>query len=328
MELHINRELISQKRSDVPAELLKRPDMKVLYLLALFDWAVIFSCSWLMLQTSYFFYPLWILIIAGRIHGLGVIVHDLTHINFQKKSFALRGLELLTGYPIGTTINAMAYHHLRHHRNTLMENDPYFNYNKKCSGFEQFILTFKKGPLFVPFWYVRSLIGTMAYYIPTMRTSYARIFLQDVSMKDLNTNEEVIKCCKEDRYLLLFLIGLIFFASQFTIIIYSFLIALPVAGVLCIYRLLIEHEYDIVDDRSVYTIIECSFDHHLSFLDRILFGPHGIGYHCMHHLHPNVGIHHLKKLYHWYKSNSPKYIQQSNKNISNIEQRNYEKKYA
>ena len=312
----IIRKLISQQSNDVPKELLQRPNLRVLYSYAIFDWSIIILCSWLMMNTSYFFYPLWILIIAGRIHGLGVVVHDLTHIQFRNKSFAFRVLEIITGYPIGSTVNAMAYHHLRHHRNTLLESDPYFNYNKKCSSLEQFILTFKKGPLFVPFWYVRSLIGSLAFYIPAMRNSYAKIFLQDISNKDLTNSEEIKRCCKEDRYLLIFVIALIFLVSQFSLVFYSFIVAIPVAGVLCIYRLLMEHEYDIVEDRTVYTIAECTSDHHLRFFDKWFFGPHDIGYHCMHHIHPSVGVHRLRELRAWYDKN--KLFDKANISLENL----------
>lgn len=135
--------------------------------------------------------------------------------------------------------NAMAYHHLRHHRNTLMVDDPYYNINKKCSTAKRVLLTFKKGMLFVSFWIVRSFVGSIAYYVPAIRTKYARIFLQDVSGQDLTNHPEVIECAKEDRYQAIYHTILILLAIQFNIIIYTYYIILPIAGVFCIYRLLV-----------------------------------------------------------------------------------------
>lgn len=228
--------------------------------------------------------------------------------NFQNRPWTWRVLEVMVGYPIGSTINAMAYHHLRHHRNTLIEGgDPYFNYNKKCSGWRQFVLTFKKGPLFVPFWIVRGYVGVFAYFIPRLRTPYARIFLQDISGKDLSHSEEVKTCCREDIYMSLFHSALIAYTNYNPTFFYLYYVALPVGGVFCIYRLLIEHTYDLVEDRSVYTMIECTSDHHLGWYGKMLFGPHKIGFHCMHHIHPQVGFNKLPALRNWYLENSAQY---------------------
>ena len=183
------------------------------------------ACWWLMFNTSVLLYPLWIIIIGGRLHGFGVILHDLTHMNFKEKPISWRFLEFFVGYPIGTTINAMAYHHLRHHRNTLMETDPYFNYNKKGTVLRRILLTFKKGPLFVPFWIVRSFVGSLAYYVPKMRTQYARIFLQDISKKDLTLHAEVETCCKEDRYQSIFHFFLLIAAFEYEQIFYMYYMA-------------------------------------------------------------------------------------------------------
>ena len=306
----MNHKLETLKRSDVPKELLKSPSIRHLFSFLFFDWIIIILSSIMMFRTPNYLYPFWILIIGGRLHGLGVILHDLTHVPYRKnKSWKLRLLEIFAGYPIASTVNAMGYHHLRHHRNTLFKTDPYFSYNKKCSDFDKFILTFKKGPLFVLFWILGGFIGSMAYYIPHLRGPYARLFLQDISKSDLKNNAEVIECCKEARYQSIFHLLLFGLALKFNSIFYAYYMALPVAGILCIYRLLIEHEYDIVEDKKIYTILECSFDHHTSLFGRMLIAPHHIGYHCMHHLHPSVGVHALESLSKWYLANSRHYAE-------------------
>lgn len=301
------RVLRSFKRSDVPGQYKVAPDLRYLYAYACIDYGIIISCLYLIFNTPAAYYPLWVVLIAGRLNAFGVILHDLSHLNLKNKKLSYRILEVLIGYPIGTTINAMAYHHLRHHRNTLMADDPYYKINKKCSPLKRILLTFKKGLLFVSFWIVRGFIGSIAYYVPAVRTQYARIFLQDVSGQDLTHHPEVIQCAKEDRYQAFFHTVLILLATQFSVLFYTYYIILPIAGIFCIYRLLVEHEYDIVKDRSVYTMIESTFDHHLSFWGEIFFAPRNIGYHCMHHIHPNVGLHKLPELRQWYLDNCNEY---------------------
>jgi len=293
----------SFKRSDVPSELLVSPNLKKLFIDLGIDWLVLITSSFLMFHTPFYLYPVWAMIIAGRLHAFGVILHDLSHLNLKHKTWSMRLLEVLSGYPIGTTANAMAYHHIRHHRNTLMLNDPYFNINKKCTGVQRFFLTFKKGLFFVPFWIFRSFYGSFAYFVPQMRNSYARIFLQDVSKKDLTRDNEVIDCAREEMPLAIFHTILLSQAFIFPQLIYTYYLVIPVAGVMCIYRLLIEHEYDIYPDKNVYTLIESTFDHHHSLWGKLFFSPRNIGYHCMHHIHPNVGLHGLPQLKKWYLTN-------------------------
>ncbi len=298
----------SFKRSDVPSALLGKASLPRLTFFAACDWSVIILSALAMQRTSVFFFPVWILLIAGRIHAFGVLIHDLTHAGLKRKSFTVRVFEVLVGYPIGTTIDAMAYHHIRHHQNTLFENDPYFKINKKCTGIRRVILTLKKGPLFIPFWITRSFVGIFATFIPGIRTFYARTFLQDVSGRDLSQSAEVVRCAREDIPIALFHAAVFLLAvTTFPFLFYCYYAALPVAGTFCIYRLLIEHEYDIQSERSTYALIESTFDHHTHPLERLFIGPRNIGFHCIHHIHPGVGLHHLPALRDWYLAHCPPY---------------------
>lgn len=304
----MQRTLETFKRQDVPTELLTPPTLSQIAQTLFVDWIIIFTCSFLIFFSPIYLYPLWIMIISGRLHAFGVITHELSHMNLKNKSWKIRLIEIFSGYFIGTSANAMAYHHIRHHRETLTELDPYYNINKKCSGLIRFWLTFKKGLFFVPFWILRSFVAPFALLIPKIRTTYARVFLQDISNKDLTYDKEVITCLKEDLPIMLFhiiLICLAFFRFEF--LIYTYYWALPISGVFCIYRLLIEHEYNIIEGRSVYSLIESTFDHHLHFIDRIFIGPHNIGYHSIHHIHPQVGYRHLPELQNWYLENCMQY---------------------
>ena len=102
----------------VPKELLATPTTFTLIRYALSDWSIIAAIWLLAPHTPGAFYPLWVVLLAGRIHALGVVLHDAIHIPRGPKTPALRVCEILAGYPIGSTINAMRYHHLRHHART------------------------------------------------------------------------------------------------------------------------------------------------------------------------------------------------------------------
>lgn len=301
------RVLNTFKRADVPLQLLRPPSLKLLYRDLFFDYFVIALSILAMHLTHYWLYPVWLLLIAGRLHALGVILHDLSHMNLKQKTFSFEILEFLCGYPIASTANAMAYHHLRHHKHTLMDDDPYFVINKKCSLPKKVWFSFTKGIFFIPFWIVRSLYGTVASVIPSMRISYAKIFLQDKAIFINKFDDELVACARREIPLAFFHITLAALAFKYDAIIYSYYFALPIAGILCIYRLLMEHEYEVNPDRNIYTLIESTFDHHFSLIDRVLIGPHGIGHHCMHHIHPNVGVHYLSKLRKWYLENCEVY---------------------
>lgn len=147
----MERTLQSFKRQDVPSEFLIGPSIFRLYLDLAFDWAVVIVSCYLMMNTTAYLYPLWAMIIAGRLHAFGVILHDVCHMNLNKKTIHIRILEIFSGYIIGKSANAMAYHHIRHHRDTLKDNDPYYNINKKCIGITRFWLTMKKGLFFCSF---------------------------------------------------------------------------------------------------------------------------------------------------------------------------------
>lgn len=113
----------------VPQEMLAGARPTRLLALAVGDWAAI-ALLWLAsarlpAEARAWAYPFAVLLIAGRFHALGVVLHDVAHMPRGRKTFALRALEFLAGYPVGTTIDAMRYHHLRHHRDFGRSADPY-----------------------------------------------------------------------------------------------------------------------------------------------------------------------------------------------------------
>lgn len=69
------------------------------------------------------------------------------------------------------------------------------------------------------------------------------------------------------------------------------------------------------------TIIKTTIDHHLNGIMKFFLAPRNIGYHIVHHLHPQVAWYHLPRLREWYLRNHPEIYpakEQSGALINNI----------
>ena len=62
---------------------------------------------------------------------------------------------------------------------------------------------------------------------------------------------------------------------------------------------------DVRNERSVATILRTTCDHHLGWLGRLVLAPRNIGYHIVHHIHPQVAQEHLPALRAWYRARYP-----------------------
>lgn len=293
-------------RKAAPAELQRRPTIDRLLFDALADWFMIGLAWAAMWQLPAWTYPLAALVVASRLHSFGVLLHDAVHMPIRRKTLKIRLLEVLTGYPVATTLNAMRYHHIRHHRDSGMATDPYFKHGLESRPALQLAYTLR-GLLLVPFWALRGLLGSLAYYLPALRNGYARVFLQDRSAKDLTDNPEVLQCAAEDRWqlqshLLIAPIAVTWPWAFFS----AYLVPALLAGLGAAYRLLMEHAYMSAADRRLETIVSTTADHNLRGLGRFLLAPRNIGYHIVHHLHPQVAWHELPRLRQWYCESFPR----------------------
>jgi len=275
------------------------PDRLLLY--ALVDWLCIGAIwlAWSMLPG--WLYPVWAVLLAGRFHSFGVILHDAVHMPTRHKTAKLRLLEVLVGYPIGSTIDAMRYHHLRHHRDSGMPSDPYFKPALAHSAVLRVLTVLRTGLLAI-WWTLRGLYGTLASWIPALRESYAYLFLQDRSGKKVGETQEVITCAREDRWQLLFSLALTLAAWPILgWLLYAYFIPVVLAGILAGNRLLHEHTLEPCTDRSLSTVWRTTNDHDMGFLGQVLLAPRNIGYHREHHLHPQAALEHLPQLRQWYE---------------------------
>lgn len=291
-------------RRAVPVELLEPADASRLLRMALEEWGMI-----LLLWAAAALSPVWVLplplvLLAGRYHALGVILHDATHMPLVRKSARVRAVEVLCGYPIGSTLEAMRYHHLRHHRDSGMATDPYYKAGRQ--GTLWWMRNVARGLLLVPFWALRAPFGVVAARARGLRDPYARVFLQDRSGTDRRDASEVLACARADRGQVAFFaaLGAVALLAPGPFL-WGYALPVSIAGLLSARRLLLEHRYERVADRRPETILRTTADNHLGWLGRLVLAPRNIGCHVVHHLHPRVGLHALPRLREWYRRRHP-----------------------
>lgn len=272
---------------------------------ALFDWAVIITAWMVMTATESVVVTVFaMLVIAGRIHALGAILHDACHAKIQRKSPQWYLVEALAGWPVSSTIEAMRYHHLRHHRYVGTVKDPYRPAPLPLfkGGLQPMPLLYARGLLLPGWWTLRPLAGMLALVLPQVQTAYARLFLQDRSQQDLTHSTEIIRCAKADRVQLaahlILLAAILTWQIPF---LYTWLIPLHIAGVLNARRVALEHPpvtqgtlYEQPVPATEQANITASNSN--GWLQKWLLSPHNMGLHSEHHRYPRVAYRYLPKL--------------------------------
>lgn len=298
----------SLRRGEAPRALIVRPRALLLARYAVEEWLLIAALAALAVAAPAWLYPPIGLLLAGRYHALGVILHDAVHLPLPGgvKPLSLRLVELLAGYPVATTIDAMRFHHLRHHRDSGMPTDPYFKAAVEHSRAVRFV-AWARGLVLTPFWTLRAPFGVVAWLVPSLRRPYARVFLQDRSGDaDLGDHPEVARCAREDLGQCLFLAVAIAAALAWPqLFLLGYAIPVVAAGLLASYRLLAEHEYRPCADRTTGTLVATTRDHHTGLVGKLFMAPRNIGFHLVHHLHPQASLGSLPGLYAWYRGAHP-----------------------
>jgi fatty acid desaturase len=223
----------------------------------------------------------------------------------RTKTASVRVLEALCGYPFAITVDAMRYHHMRHHRDNGLPTDPYFKAGLPGNR-ALWLAMWLRGVVLVPFWTLRPLFGLASLALPGMRNAYGKVFLQDRSGTDLRDSPEVKNCARAELGLLLFQLAVaaLWVISPSTVV-YGYVYPVLVFGLLASYRLLCEHNYIPAKDRRIETLFATTRDHNLGILGRIALAPRNIGLHIVHHLHPQVALENLPALRRWYVEHHP-----------------------
>ena len=163
----------------------------------------------------------------------------------------------------------------------------------------------------MPFWSVRAPFGLIASVVPSLRPAYARVFLQDrsrASSEALRQSREVIACARAELGQVLFQVPLVTaFILWPEVMAWHFALPATLTGLLASYRVLCEHHYEPAEERGIATILRITRDHHLGLAGALLFAPRNIGFHVVHHIHPQVAQENLPALRRWYLDHKPDY---------------------
>lgn len=282
------------------AELLARdtaPRAWTLVAWAVFDWSVI-GAAWtaMTLFDNALMYTAGVVVVASRLHALGVILHDACHRRRGGDAPAWRLVEALAGWPIASTIEAMRYHHLRHHAASGTPHDPYRAAVHARTACLRYLLILR-GVLLPAWWTLRAVVAPLALLAPALRNVYGRAFLQDRSGRDLREHPGVAACARADLAQL---------AAQATVLAAAFAAGLPVvtfyfvpwvlAGVLNARRVVYEHAWRPCARASRGEAWDTTHDRDLGPIGNAIFYPHNIGLHRTHHRYPTASFVHLRRL--------------------------------
>jgi fatty acid desaturase len=287
-------------RSAVPRGLLAPATRGRLLRMALEEWAMLGAIWTAMAWAPWWLYPALALLAAGRFYALGVLMHDCAHMPLRGKDLRVRLLEILCAYPMATTLEAMRYHHTRHHRDSGMASDPYFKASLDGRPW-LYALNVLRGLALVPFWVLRVPVGLVSVIASRARNVYGRVWLQDRSGQDLTGSRELVQCGRAElgqgiAQALVIAAAIAWPAA----VLLGYLVPITIAGVLLAWRLLREHNYVPARDRRVETILATTNDHCLGWAGALVLAPRNIGYHVVHHIHPQVSLEALPALRRWY----------------------------
>lgn len=243
------------------------------------DWLVIAAMialsKW---NGSWLVYFAAIIVIAGRMHALGVLIHDFAHYRFLKNKRLSEWIgDIFLAWPILITVDSYRTTHLEHHKHTNTKDDPDFVDREGHSMF-----TFPASRLSVAF----KLTG----YLLVWRT-IADVF--DFHMKKIAR--------KRDRFYVFariaFYLGVIALTwitdTRDELLFYWVIPFLTLFFAIMYIRAVAEHFCDMDYsglESGTRTVIPHAWE-------RLFFAPHNVNYHIEHHLYPGVPFYRLPELH-------------------------------
>ncbi|MCI4666657.1 MAG: fatty acid desaturase family protein [Bacteroidia bacterium] len=231
-----------------------------------------------------FLYVLSVIIIGARMHALAILMHDASHFRFlPNRKWNDMVTNLVTLYPIFTTIEAYRQNHLRHHNHLNTEHDPdwvaklgkrAFTFPKTKAEFVLRVLSYfgmVEGAKDA-FWFFKRFVLDAPK--PKKKKKSVNGIVRIAYYISLIIVLSVLGIWKE--YLMYWIIPYLstFFMFQYI-------------------RSVAEHfgelgyEHALNSTRTVKT----------NLIERFFLAPHNVGYHLEHHLYPGVPYYNLHKLH-------------------------------
>ena len=234
---------------------------------------------------SYFSLPLYlfgVIIIGARMHALAILMHDATHFRFLKNKYWNDLItNIVTMYPIFTSIAKYRQNHLNHHRHLNTDDDPDWAAKLGKRAF-----TFPKSKME----FILSLLSYFFLYQGVMDAIWL--------LKRLSQNDNAPGSDSREKFVKL---GFYFSMAIVLTITNSWLLFLlywiiPYMSTFFMFQYI----------RSVAEHFgELDYDHELSstrtvkatLVEQFFIAPHNVGFHLEHHLFPGVPYYNLPKLH-------------------------------
>ena len=244
------------------------------------DWLVIAAA---ILASEYsgtiWIYPFAVAVIAGRMHGFGVLVHEAAHYRFLKNRKASDWImDVFAAWPVLATVDGYRQNHLAHHQHTNTEMDPDWMVKLGAPAF-----TFPQK--------VRQAVLRLAGYVVAINAlrDLAHV-LPRISKSDRSSRR--YKLIRLAYYLLwiatftalgIWRGALLYWIVPYFTLFFLFLYVRSVAE----HFGSMDYEEELGSTRTVQPY----------FWERWFFAPHNINYHLEHHLYPGVPFYNLPGLH-------------------------------
>ncbi|HMQ48489.1 MAG TPA: fatty acid desaturase family protein [Saprospiraceae bacterium] len=248
-----------------------------------YNWALIFASILLSLAYPYFaVYLFSVIVIGARMHALAILMHDATHFRFLKnRKWNDLITNVVTAYPLFTTIATYRENHLRHHRHLNTEEDP------------DWVSKLGKREFRFPKTKREFLLTVFSYFFLIQGMKDSIWFFRRFASAKKDTS-----CRTEDKRPRILFFALLLLTLTLGGLWLGFLLfwVIPYLSTFFMFQYI----------RSVAEHFgELSYDHLLTstrtvrvnFLERFFIAPHNVGYHLEHHLYPGVPFYHLPQLH-------------------------------
>lgn len=246
-----------------------------------FDWLVVAAA---IAVSSYFanpvVYVLAVLVIAGRMHALGVLIHEFAHYRFISDKTTSEWIgDIFLAWPLGTTVDGYRRNHLAHHRYTNTDQDP------------DWVVKFGRQEFTFPQRWQYILANLVGYLITVNSIRDIRLILGRLN-KD---QDKVPRPYRLKR--LAFYIAVLALVTAFGawkgFLLYWIVPYFTIFLLFLYLRSVAEHfgsmdyDHELGASRTVYP--------HL--WERAFLAPHQVNYHLDHHLYPSVPFYNLPRLH-------------------------------
>ncbi|MEL6674634.1 MAG: fatty acid desaturase family protein [Bacteroidota bacterium] len=247
------------------------------------NWALIIATAVLTWQYLHpLTYMLAVTIIGARMHALAILMHDASHFRFLKNRKANDLLtNLLTMYPIYTSIEKYRANHFKHHRHLNTEDDPDW-----FAKLGQPAFTFPKSKQ-------EFVLTVLSYFFMIRGVKDAIWFVKRFAGPAKNTGAKSEKPWGQLAFYAVMVVLLTYFGLWLPYLIFWVIPYFSTFFMFQYVRSVAEH------------FGELAYDHLLTStrtikvygIEKFFFAPHNVGFHLEHHLYPGVPFYHLPKLH-------------------------------